>query len=440
MSAHAAEFSAPPADEPLRHGLASALIAAAQVHPQRTLLRDSGDRTAWCGRPSINWTYAAAAEIVGRLARGIAAWRLAPGSRIGLCFAGGAEATLAHLAVEAAGHLPCLLSPVWDEDALSCAVESAGLVAVLTEGRRGQRRPAEELTHTALRHFSLRFIAAFGPGLPDGVISLDAMALERGVIDPQRGLGLLTFAVADPRRPVKRDAAGFDAAVAAHRERLASPERVLTLLPPHDLRGLVTGLGLALASGASLETLIPFDSASFRIALLRPVPTRLVVPAAFESALADITLPWTVRAIDIVHRAPARLPEPSVRDMAGPPCPRRAGAGRGCDPHPPPGPMGTTEARRRDGRIHSSRRRHAAGRRENSIPHRPFAARNGNPFHDRHLEGIRLLCGSVERRLERHSCYLNDPSKPVHAPLSLRHSPFVQSTIGGSNRLLVGLA
>lgn len=320
VSAHAAEFSAPPADEPLRHGLASALNAAAEVHPQRTLLRDSGDRPAWCGRPSINWTYAAAAEIVGRLARGIAAWRLAPGSRIGLCFAGGAEASLAHLAVEAAGHLPCPLSPVWDEDALSCAVESAGLVAVLTEGRRGQRRPAEELTHTALRHFSLRFIAAFGPGLPDGVISLDAMALERGIIDPQRGLGLITFAGADPRRPVKRDAAGFDAAVAAHRERLASPERVLTLLPPHDLRGLVTGLGLALASGASLETLIPFDSASFRIALLRPVPTRLVVPAAFESALADITLPWTVRAIDIVHRAPARLPEPSVRDMAGPPC------------------------------------------------------------------------------------------------------------------------
>ncbi len=250
---------------------------------------------------------------------------------------------------------------------------------MLTEGRRGQRRPAEELTHTALRHFSLRFIAAFGPGLPDGVISLDAMALERGVIDPQRGLGHLTFAGADPRRPVKRDAAGFDAAVAAHRERLASPERVLTLLPPHDLRGLATGIGLALASGASLETLIPFDSASFRIALLRPVPTRLVVPAAFESALADITLPWTVRAIDIVHRAPARLPEPSVRDMAGPPCLDVLVLDEDAILTRPRGRWELPESRRRDGRIHSSRRCQAAGRRENSIPHRPFAARNGNP-------------------------------------------------------------
>ena len=320
MSAHAAQFPAPPADEPLRQGLATALMAAARLNPQRTLLRDAGDRRAWCGRPAITWTYEAAAEIVGRLARGIAAWRLPRGSRIGLCFAGGAEASLAHLAVEAAGHWPCPLSPVWEAEALSAAIESAGLVAVLTEGRRGTRRPAEELAFTALRHFGLRFIAAFGPGLPDGVISLDAMALERGIVEPAPGLGMLTFAEADPRRPVARDAASFGAAVAAHRERLPSPERILTLLPPHDLRGLVTGLGTALASGASLESLIPFESAAFRVALMRPVPTRLVVPAAFEAALAETTLPWTVRAIDIVHRAPARMPEPSARDVAGPPC------------------------------------------------------------------------------------------------------------------------
>ncbi|MGT2479504.1 hypothetical protein ACU4GR_12920 [Methylobacterium oryzae CBMB20] len=72
-------------------GLAARLFAAALAGPQRTALRDSGDRTAWCGRPAITWTYAAAAEIVGRLARGIGAWRLPAGSRIGLWFSGGAE-------------------------------------------------------------------------------------------------------------------------------------------------------------------------------------------------------------------------------------------------------------------------------------------------------------------------------------------------------------
>ncbi|SFE05498.1 AMP-binding enzyme [Methylobacterium sp. 13MFTsu3.1M2] len=303
----------------LSDGLATRLFAAALAGPQRTLLRDSGDRVAWCGRPSITWTYAAAAEIVGRLARGIAAWRLPAGSRIGLWYSGGAESALAHLAVEAAGHLPCAMPALWDEAELSAGIEAAGLVAVLTEGRRGARRPAEDLTRAAMRHFALRYLAAFGPSVPDGVISLDAMALERGVVEPAPGRGLVTFAGGDPGRPVYRTAAALAAAVAAHLDALplTADERVLTLLPGHDLRGLVTGLGTALAAGAGLETVLPFDETGFRAALLRPVPTRLVVPARVESALAALPLPWTVRVLDVVHRAPARL-TPRGAGPAGP--------------------------------------------------------------------------------------------------------------------------
>ena len=291
-------------------GLCACLFATAGTAPQRTALRDSGDRVAWCGRPPITWTYAAAAEIVGRLARGIGAWRLPAGSRIGLWFSGGAESALAHLAVEAAGHLPCAMPAPWDPERLSAAIEAAGLVAVLTEGRRGERRPAEELTRAAMRHFSLRYLAAFGPGVPDGVISLDAMALERGVSQPGASLGLVTFEDGDPGRPVYRPAAALAASIAAHLDALpvTADERILTLLPAHDLRGLATGLGAALTVGAGLETVIPFDAAGFRAALLRPVPTRLVAPALIEPALAALPLPWTVRALNVVHRAPAALP------------------------------------------------------------------------------------------------------------------------------------
>jgi hypothetical protein len=301
-------------------GLAACLFAAALAGPQRTALRDSGDRAGWCGRPAITWTYAAAAEIVGRLARGVAAWRLPAGSRIGLWFSGGAEAALAHLAVEAAGHLPCALPATWDAEQLSGGIEAAGLVAVLTEGRRGERRPAEELTRAAMRHFSLRYLAAFGPGVPDGVISLDAMALERGVIEPAASRGLVTFAGGDPGRPVFRTAEALAAAIDAHLDvrPLTADERILTLLPAHDLRGLVTGLGAALAVGAGLETVLPFDEAGFRAALLRPVPTRLVVPALIEPALVALPLPWTVRTLDVVHRAPTNLTLRAAPASAGP--------------------------------------------------------------------------------------------------------------------------
>ncbi|MCJ2064420.1 acyl-CoA synthetase [Methylobacterium sp. J-088] len=289
--------------------LSGCLFAAARAAPQRTALRDSGDRAAWCGRPAITWTYAAAAEIVGRLARGIGAWRLPAGSRIGLWFSGGAEAALGHLAVEAAGHLPCAMPAAWDPEQLAAGIEAANLVGVLTEGRRGARRPAEELTHVAMRQFGLRYLAAFGPGVPDGVISLDAMALERGVAEPVASRGLVTFEGSDPERPIYRSAEALAAAIAAHCDALplSADERILTLLPAHDLRGLVTGLGAALAAGAGLETVIPFEEAGFRTALLRPVPTRMVVPALIEPALAALTLPWTVRSLNVVHRAPATL-------------------------------------------------------------------------------------------------------------------------------------
>ncbi|WP_246690077.1 AMP-binding protein [Methylobacterium sp. WL7] len=301
-------------------GLSASLFAAARSGPQRTALRDSGDRAAWCGRPPITWTYAAAAEIVGRLARGIGAWRLPAGSRVGLWFSGGAESALAHLAVEAAGHLPCPMPALWDAGQLSAGIASAGLVAVLTEGRRGARRPAEDLAQAAMGHFGLRYLAAFGPGVPDGVISLDAMALERGVAEPVASRGLVTFVAGDPGRPVYRSAAAFAAAIDAHLDVLpvTADERILTLLPAHDLRGLVTGLGAALAAGASLETVIPFDEAGFRAGLMRPVPTRLVVPSLIEAALAALPLPWTVRALHVVHRAPAHLIPDTVAESAGP--------------------------------------------------------------------------------------------------------------------------
>ena len=48
-----------------------------------------------------------------------------------------------------------------------------------------------------------------------------------------------------PGRPVYRSAAAFAAAIDAHLDVMpvTADERILTLLPAHDLRGLVTGLG-----------------------------------------------------------------------------------------------------------------------------------------------------------------------------------------------------
>ena len=218
----------------------------------------------------MTWTYGTAAEIVGRLGRALRMWRLPPGSRIGLWFPGSTEGLVAHLAVEAAGHVPCPLPASWTEAQAAAGIQAAGLAAVLTQTRAGSARPAEALCRIAVGYFGLRYLAAFGPAVPDGVINLDALALDRSGGTgpsagpaPETGGGLVSFVAGDPKRPVQRTADGLLAAIAAHLvpARTRPGDRILTLLPPSDLRGLVTGLGAALASGACLEAMPVFAEA-----------------------------------------------------------------------------------------------------------------------------------------------------------------------------------
>ncbi|MCJ2035719.1 AMP-binding protein [Methylobacterium sp. J-068] len=295
---------------PRAQRLCTLLAATAHAHPHRVVFVDPSHKPLWSGRPAITWTYAAAAEIVARLANGLRAWRLAPASRIGIALAGSSETFLAYLAVEAAGHIPCLLPLGLDEEALLAAVQAAALPAVITQTRFGPLAPAERLCRVAVRYFGLRYLAAFGPDVPDGVINLDAMALDQagGPFAAGPG-GLISFAAGDPARPVHRSGDALLAAIAVYlvTARVLPGDRILNLLPQSDLRGLVSGLGAALVAGAGVETLPVFEGRSFAAALERPVATRLVVPAALERNLAASRLPGTLDSIVLAHRAPGRL-------------------------------------------------------------------------------------------------------------------------------------
>ncbi|TNC08458.1 AMP-binding protein [Methylobacterium terricola] len=309
-------------------GLGALLAAVADRHPARIALVDQASKPAWCGRPAIAWTFAAAREIVARLAEGLQQLRLPPKSPVGLCMAGMAEAHLAFLAIEQAGHVPCLLPVTWDEDRLLQAVEAAQVLAVLTQGVLGSERPAETLCRVAMRYFPLRFIAAFGPHVPDGVISLDQVVLDhRGdaaALGTGPAAGLVTFALpgsgparlaGPPSEPegaplaMRREAEALTAAAASCLVplRVEPGERILSLLPPSDLKGLATGLTAALLAGATLECHPVFDAGALSAALDQPVPTHLIAPAWMEAGFARTTVPGRLRTLAYLHRAPCRL-------------------------------------------------------------------------------------------------------------------------------------
>ena len=301
-----------------RAGLCALLAGTARLDPGRLAFADAAPKRGWSGRPPMAWTYGTAAEIIGRLARALRSWRLAPGSRIGLWFPGSTEGLVAHLAVEAAGYVPCPLPPSWTEAQAAAGIQAAGLSAVLTQTQVGANRPAEALCRIAAGYFGLRYLAAFGPGVPDGVINLDALALDRagGTAPlPETGGGLVSFAAGDPARPVHRTGDALLAAIAAHlvSARIEPSDRILTLLPPSDLLGLVTGLGAALAAGVDLETMPVFDGLALIENLAQPRPTHLVAPAFLEQALD--ALPPATRSVVLARRAPGSVP-PHAADRA----------------------------------------------------------------------------------------------------------------------------
>ncbi len=303
-------------------GLASLLAAAAERQPDRPALIDPVDKPAWSGRPALIWTFATAREAVGRLAAALRRLDLPPGSPVGLHFAGGSEAVLALLAVEAAGLLPCLLPIAWDEERLRRAAEVAGLRAVLTQGQVGSLRPAETLCRVAAAYFGLRFVAAFGPGLPDGVIGLDQAFLDHrpDPLPEVRACGLVTFDAGDPERPVHRGGDALTAAAALHlvSARFAPGERVVSLLPSSDLRGLVTGFAAALLAGAAFECHPLPGGQALAAALERPGDLHLVVPDWMEARLAAVPLPATLRTLTFARRAPCVLPRPLPRSLPHP--------------------------------------------------------------------------------------------------------------------------
>jgi hypothetical protein len=308
-----------PGDWTSSAALARLLAEAARVHPDRPAFRDGPGRESWCGRPSFELSCEVGDEAVARLAGYLAELGLEPGSRVGVCLPNGSEAAMSILAIGGAGLTPCLLDVTATAGELSNAIETADIRAVITQARLGADRLAEKLCFVAAGFFRLRFLLAFGPNVPDGVVDLDPVllsprrsrALSVRSIDPSgTEPGFVSFGRGSGgRSPYFRTYRSLLAATApiVRAAKLRPQDRLLTLIPADDLKGLATGLVAALVSGATLEAHAVFDSASFGEALSVGGATHLVVPGWMEPALAEMNPGPALRSTILVHEPPLQL-------------------------------------------------------------------------------------------------------------------------------------
>jgi hypothetical protein len=297
--------------------LSGLLSGHADRHPDRVAFTDQADRQAWSGRPRITYTYRTARGMVERLATFLEGLRLPQGACVGICLPNSSEACLTILAVEQAGLTPCLLPVGWSDELIGPAIEAANMAMVICQGSIADERPVESFCRLAARYFGLRFICAFGPHVPDGVIDLDRAVVNTQPLganpeaEPQTApAGLVTFQLdnGSPRAVFRPH--GSVIAAAVHflvTQAIDAKDRILTLLPPDDHRSLTTGLVASLVTGAALECHGLFGSAALNAALHDATPTHLVAPGWMEAALAAADLPDSVRTVVLVHQAPVRF-------------------------------------------------------------------------------------------------------------------------------------
>ncbi|WP_372421865.1 AMP-binding protein [Salinarimonas chemoclinalis] len=309
-------------------GLGALFAERAAQTPGALAFVDQAGREAWCGRPRIAWSYGAAQPMIERLAAFFAGLGLAPEAPVAVCLPAGSETLLTLLALERAGLTTCLLPLAWPRDDLARAVEATGAVAVVTQSVVGALKPAETFRDIAMGYYGLRFVTAFGPQPPDGVLDLDRVMIDERPILAGGGEGAGEKAAGAREAPAPREPgivtlarreeeieAAFRPAsswIAAARAFLdvaqyQPGERIVHLVAPDDLMGLATGFLAALLTGAPLELHGLFDGPALAASLARGEPTRLVAPGWMESALAATALPPSVRGLVLLHAAPTRF-------------------------------------------------------------------------------------------------------------------------------------
>ncbi len=319
----------PRADEPPRlHGspgsgqtsirpLCGLLRAEAERDPDRVLLREQPGHARWSGRRDQTWTVAEAERGVGALAALLLALKLRPGALVGLCLTGASCGVLAMLAVEEAGLTPFFMPLTGNWADLARIIDASGIRAVITQARAGGERPAERLSEIAAGYFQLRFLMAFGPDVPDGVVDLDAVLESTpshtlGAHGPPFGSepGIVTLPrLAASAPPVFRPSRSLIAASARVfvPGRIRAGDRLISLIAPDDLKGLALGPVMALLSRANLEIHGVFDAASLHDSLECGGRSHLVAPGWMEPLLARLDLPTGLETIILVHQAPVRF-------------------------------------------------------------------------------------------------------------------------------------
>jgi mycobactin salicyl-AMP ligase len=269
---------------------------AGRARPGRKCFVDAPDIARWSDLAPKAMTAGEFGALVQHFARQMMSLGLRHGDAVAVAMPNTVVGIVALLGLNAAGLVPCPVSVVADADEMRVAAETVGAKAIITVNRYADFRPSEAARLAASRYYGLRFVCAFGPNAPDGVVSLDDWKEAELSRDP------LPVIVSTAPALITLDRAGGD--VTAHMRThaqvisdalalsatsgLTGRGAIIGTFAPVSAAGFVSTIAAPLISGTLVMLHGPFDPDVLRQQSADVPEAIVVLPAAAEADIRSV--------------------------------------------------------------------------------------------------------------------------------------------------------
>ena len=295
---------------------------AALRRPDVVTLIDPPNRESFTDGPPRRLTYAQADRMISAIAGRLRRLGLQTDAIVAIQLPNVVESVLTLLGVLRAGMIAAPMPLLWRRGDLIATLNRLGAKVLITCGHVGAVDHASLAMHAAADIFPIRYVCAFGGGLPDGVIPFDdlytaekldplpPMDRERPG-NPAAHLAIITWdATTDSLVPVARNhmeiiAGGLSLLLEGRFEQDAT---FLSALAPSSFAGAALTILPWLLTGGTLALHQPFDPETLAAQLSKDC-TAAILPASVVTRLAEAGMFATnnVTTVMGLWRSPERL-------------------------------------------------------------------------------------------------------------------------------------
>jgi mycobactin salicyl-AMP ligase len=271
----------------------SLVDTASRAKPGRHSFADAHDIADWSDIPHQSWTTSDLAAKVQRIARQILTLGLNPGDPVLVAMPNQVDGVATLLGIMLGGFVPCPISVVASAAQMQAAAEAAGARAIITVNRYAHVRPALAAREAATRFYGLRFVCAFGPDAPEGIISLDQWAdaeLFQGVmptLSPANAALLTLDNMGESIAVHRRSHAQLisEGLALSAISGLSGRGSIIATFSPVSAAGFVATVAAPLISGAGVHLHGPFDVDVLGRQLEAQPEAIVVLPSLVEAAI-----------------------------------------------------------------------------------------------------------------------------------------------------------